>query len=89
MSQSIERAERVNVPFLDMRPMHDPLRDGIVADLATVIDANAFINGPQVAAFEEAFADVLRRAALRRRRERPRRAPARAPRRWSSSRATR
>jgi dTDP-4-amino-4,6-dideoxygalactose transaminase len=51
------KTTHVNVPFLDMRPMHEPLRDGILAELATVIDANAFINGPQVAAFEQAFAD--------------------------------
>jgi dTDP-4-amino-4,6-dideoxygalactose transaminase len=57
MSSSVRRAERLNVPFLDMRPMHNPLRDEILAELATVIDANAFINGPQVRAFEQAFAE--------------------------------
>jgi dTDP-4-amino-4,6-dideoxygalactose transaminase len=51
------KTTHVNVPFLDMQPMHEPLRDGILAELATVIDANAFINGPQVGAFEQAFAD--------------------------------
>jgi dTDP-4-amino-4,6-dideoxygalactose transaminase len=56
MSSSVQGAERVHVPFLDMRPMHDPLRDAILAELATVIDANAYVNGPQVAAFEESFA---------------------------------
>ena len=56
MSTGTESAAHVQVPFLDMRPMHEPLRDGILAELREVIDANAFINGPQVAAFEQAFA---------------------------------
>ena len=45
-----------------------------------MIDTGAFTNGPQVAAFEQAFAALLRHARLRRRRERARRAAARAPR---------
>jgi dTDP-4-amino-4,6-dideoxygalactose transaminase len=44
------------VPFLDMRPMHEPLRDAILAGVADVIDANAYVNGPQIAAFEAAYA---------------------------------
>ena len=44
------------VPFLDLDPSNGPLRDAVLAELADVIDANAFVNGPQVAAFEEAFA---------------------------------
>ena len=57
MSQPLERVERVHVPFLDLRPMHQPLRDAILAELATVVDSNAYVNGPQVADFERAFAD--------------------------------
>jgi dTDP-4-amino-4,6-dideoxygalactose transaminase len=56
MSTPAGRASQLNVPFLDMRPMHEPLREAILADLADVVDSNAFINGPQVAAFEAAFA---------------------------------
>ena len=41
MARPAEHAERVQVPFLDMRPMHEPLRDAILADLAEVVDANA------------------------------------------------
>ena len=47
---------RIEVPFLDLRLSHEGLRDEILAELAHVIDANAFVNGPQVAAFESDFA---------------------------------
>jgi dTDP-4-amino-4,6-dideoxygalactose transaminase len=45
------------VPFLDLRGMHDQVADGIVADIAALIQSGAFINGPAVREFEEAFAD--------------------------------
>jgi dTDP-4-amino-4,6-dideoxygalactose transaminase len=44
------------VPFLDLARSNGPLRAAVLAELATVIDANAFTNGPQVEAFEQAFA---------------------------------
>ena len=44
------------VPFLDLRPIHGPLAGDVMDDLARVIEAGTFINGPQVAAFESAFA---------------------------------
>src|SRR3989304_515178 len=47
---------RIEVPFLDLRLSHEGLRDEILAELADVIDATAFVNGPQVAAFESDFA---------------------------------
>jgi hypothetical protein len=34
MSSFVRRAERLHVPFLAMRPMHDPLRDASVPDRA-------------------------------------------------------
>jgi dTDP-4-amino-4,6-dideoxygalactose transaminase len=46
----------VRVPFLDLRPSHDGLKAAILSELSDVIDSGAFTNGPQVAAFEEAFA---------------------------------
>ena len=46
---------RPPVPFLDLQPVHDPLRDAVLAELGSVIEAGTFINGPQVAAFEDAF----------------------------------
>jgi dTDP-4-amino-4,6-dideoxygalactose transaminase len=45
-----------SVPFLDLGPVHRPLRERILADLAALLDSGAFTNGPQVAAFERAFA---------------------------------
>ena len=44
------------VPFLDLGAIHAPLKDLLLAELGEIIDANAFINGPQVAKFEDAFA---------------------------------
>jgi dTDP-4-amino-4,6-dideoxygalactose transaminase len=44
------------VPFLDLARTHAPLKTAILADLDALIDANAFTNGPQVVAFEQAFA---------------------------------
>jgi dTDP-4-amino-4,6-dideoxygalactose transaminase len=44
------------VPFLDLRPSHDPLRELILADVAALLESSAFTNGPAVAQFEAAFA---------------------------------
>jgi dTDP-4-amino-4,6-dideoxygalactose transaminase len=44
------------VPFLDLRPSHDALAAGILADIAELIETNAYINGPAVAEFERDFA---------------------------------
>jgi dTDP-4-amino-4,6-dideoxygalactose transaminase len=44
------------VPFLDLQPSHAPLKEGLLAEISSLIDSNAFINGPQVAEFERAFA---------------------------------
>ena len=51
-----QQATASTVPFLDLARSNGPVRDAVLAELADVIDANAFINGSQVAAFEEAFA---------------------------------
>lgn len=51
-----ETRARPTVPFLDLRPMHAPLQDAVLADLGRVIESGAFINGPQVADFEREFA---------------------------------
>jgi dTDP-4-amino-4,6-dideoxygalactose transaminase len=45
------------VPFLDLGAVHAPLKERLVAEIADLIDSNAFTNGPQVAAFEQAFAE--------------------------------
>jgi dTDP-4-amino-4,6-dideoxygalactose transaminase len=49
--------ETTGVPFLDLRPSHEPLADAILADVAALIEANAYINGPAVAEFERDFAE--------------------------------
>ena len=49
-------ASHVRVPFLDLGPSHALVKDDIVSDFGTLIDTNAFINGPHVAAFESAWA---------------------------------
>src|SRR5207244_9847524 len=55
----IERSLRpahAPVPFLDLTPVHDDLKESILADIAAIVDANAFTNGPLVAAFQRQFA---------------------------------
>jgi len=49
-------ATEMSVPFLDLAPSHQPLKDAILAEIGAVIDSNAFVNGPAVSAFEASFA---------------------------------
>ena len=56
MSERTRTAAGSSVPFLDLRPMHDGLGPAVLSELASVIEEGAFINGPQVASFERAFA---------------------------------
>ena len=49
--------ETTGVPFLDLRPSHEPLAEAILADVAALIESNAYINGPAVAEFERDFAE--------------------------------
>jgi hypothetical protein len=49
-------ASNVRVPFLDLGPSHALVRDDILSDFGALIEANAFINGPHVVAFESAWA---------------------------------
>lgn len=50
----------MNVPFLDLRAQHDPLRGEIMASIQEVIDRSAFAGGLFVAKFEEDFAAYCR-----------------------------
>jgi dTDP-4-amino-4,6-dideoxygalactose transaminase len=43
------------VPFLDLSRIHAGLKNDILADVAALVDSGAFANGPDVAAFEEAW----------------------------------
>jgi dTDP-4-amino-4,6-dideoxygalactose transaminase len=49
-------ATRVSVPFVDLRPLHEPLRAAILADVEALLASGAFVNGEAVAAFETEFA---------------------------------
>ena len=51
-----ETAGRVAVPFLDLAPIHAPLRDAVLRDIGALFDQGAFTNGPPVTQFEAAFA---------------------------------
>jgi dTDP-4-amino-4,6-dideoxygalactose transaminase len=44
------------VPFIDLAPLHSPLKAAVIDDVARLVDSGTFINGPQVAEFEEHFA---------------------------------
>ena len=46
----------VDVPFLDLSPMHAPLREELLRGIDALLGAGAFTNGPVVASFEAAFA---------------------------------
>ncbi len=46
----------MQVPFLDLRAQHDPLRQEILAAIQEVIESNAFAGGPFVTRFEQDFA---------------------------------
>ncbi len=46
------------IPFIDLKVQNDALRPEIEAALGRVLDQGAFALGPEVAAFEEAFAQV-------------------------------
>jgi dTDP-4-amino-4,6-dideoxygalactose transaminase len=50
------------VPFLDLGPVHRPLRDALVGDLAELLESGAFTNGPAVSEFERTFARFCRRS---------------------------
>ena len=49
----------MKVPLLDVKAQNAPLRDALLAAIARVVDAGAFILGPEVEAFEKALAAHL------------------------------
>jgi dTDP-4-amino-4,6-dideoxygalactose transaminase len=58
-------SEVVEVPFVDVGRAMAPIRDRLLGDIAELIDAGAFVNGPKVDAFERDFAAACgRRAAV-------------------------
>ena len=55
-----ETVSAVSVPFLDLRLSHGPLKESLLAEFGSLIDSNAYTNGPQVASFERAWAAYCR-----------------------------
>lgn len=49
----------MSIPFLDLAAQHEPIRSEIDAAIARVLDANHFILGPEVTAFEREIASYL------------------------------
>ena len=45
-----------SVPFLDLRTVNSRIAADVLEDVEGLLRSGAFTNGPQVAAFEEAFA---------------------------------
>lgn len=56
MTTATPPSQRMGVPFLDLHPSHEALKAELLAEIADLIDTGAFTNGPQVRAFEAAFA---------------------------------
>jgi dTDP-4-amino-4,6-dideoxygalactose transaminase len=48
---------QIDVPFVDLWRSHEPVRDALLAEISELIESGMFINGPQVAEFEAAFAE--------------------------------
>jgi dTDP-4-amino-4,6-dideoxygalactose transaminase len=44
------------VPFFDLDPSHAPIKRLLIEDVARVVDAGTFLNGPEVSRFETEFA---------------------------------
>ena len=58
MAMAAETTE-IRVPFLDLGAIHGDLKDELLESFSALIDSGAFINGPAVREFEEAFADYV------------------------------
>src|SRR5919204_2113742 len=49
-------ALRTRVPFVDLAPMTDAVREGVLDDVAKLLDTGHFVNGPAVEQFERELA---------------------------------
>ena len=49
----------MNIPMLDVKKMHEPMRDQLAETLLKVLDSGSFVNGPFVETFEKDLADYL------------------------------
>ncbi len=59
VNTSTLESTRVDVPFVDLGCIHADLKDRILEGISALIDASAYTNGPQVAAFERAYAQAV------------------------------
>jgi dTDP-4-amino-4,6-dideoxygalactose transaminase len=59
----VQTIQTTSVPFLDLAPATAAVREPFLDELSDLLDGGAFTNGPQVAAFERAFADYCGAAA--------------------------
>lgn len=51
----------MSVPFLDLRQVHAPIADEMLAAIGEVVESGAFVLGPAVERFEQAFAAAVGR----------------------------
>jgi dTDP-3-amino-3,4,6-trideoxy-alpha-D-glucose transaminase len=56
VTREATRAQRESIGLLDLSEVNGPLKAELLAALSDLIDSGAFSNGPEVAAFERAFA---------------------------------
>jgi dTDP-3-amino-3,4,6-trideoxy-alpha-D-glucose transaminase len=56
MAQRSLAHQGTRVPFIDLDPVHDGIREQLLADIERLLTTGAFTNGPQVAEFEHVFA---------------------------------
>ena len=54
---AVQHAPTVRVPFLDLSSSHTRLKRRLLVDIERLLESGAFTNGPNVASFEDAFAD--------------------------------
>jgi dTDP-4-amino-4,6-dideoxygalactose transaminase len=57
--RNLDTIRRVKVPFVDLKTQYDSLRGEILGAIEDVLEQTSFILGPQVAAFEAAFARYI------------------------------
>ncbi|MDQ2967060.1 MAG: DegT/DnrJ/EryC1/StrS family aminotransferase [Actinomycetota bacterium] len=56
MTRAVDQTQSHTVPFLDLHQAHVEISEALLLDIGELLSTGAFTNGPQVRAFEEAFA---------------------------------
>ena len=51
---------QITVPFVDLNRMNEPIRAELLQAISALVDSGAFVNGPAVGSFEQAFASYCR-----------------------------